>query len=81
MQNDGFINYSYLSVDLLALSDDGMTWSDWQVVHESDRPQQYLSLVSTGEDNEVLGDSFWIYYRWRRAENGFDWARIRITLD
>jgi hypothetical protein len=72
--------YSDLSI-VVAFSEDGLTWGDWQVVHESDRPQQYLSIVSTGDDNEVLGESFWIYYRWRREESGFDWARVKVVLE
>ncbi len=59
-----------------------MTWSEWQVVHNGDRIHQYISIVSTGDDNEVTDQSFWIYFRWKRKDEryAFDWARVLLTL-
>jgi len=47
---------------LIAFSRDGINWSEWQVVHSDKHLHDYPSIVSTGDDNEVLGKSFWVYY-------------------
>ncbi len=68
---------------VISFSTDGITWSDWQLVQKSNRKPNYISIVSTGDDNEVVGQSFWIYYRWMRDDNShtFDWTRTMLTLD
>jgi hypothetical protein len=70
---------------LIAFSEDGMTWSDWQEVRMDRHWHVYPTLVSTGEDNEVLGKSFWIYYQYfekpgdRSGSNR--WDRVLVTME
>jgi hypothetical protein len=65
---------------LISCSDDGLEWSEWKTVHSDMELHDYPSIVSEGDDNEVTGRSFWIYFRyiWRpKAET----SRIRVTLE
>ena len=73
---------------LIAFSDDGLTWSDWQTVHEDTHLHDYPSIVSMGDDNEVIGKSFWVYYKycfndvlpeWDWYTNR--WDRVLVTMD
>lgn len=73
---------------LIAFSEDGITWSDWQTIHEDAHLHDYPSIVSTGDDNEVTGKSFWVYYKycfndvlpdWDWYTNR--WDRVLVTLD
>lgn len=73
---------------LIAFSQDGITWSDWQTVHEDDHLHDYPSVISMGDDNEVLGKSFWVYYKyccdhvlpeWHWYTNR--WDRVLVTMD
>ena len=73
---------------LIAFSPDGIHWSDWQVVHSDNHLHDYPSIVSTGEDNEVVGKSFWVYYKycfndilpkWDWYTNR--WDRVLVTLE
>ena len=75
--------YSEGSAIMISFSSDGISWSDWQVVQKSNRNQNYITIISAGDDNEVIDKSFWIYYRWMREDNShtFDWARTRVTLN
>jgi hypothetical protein len=73
---------------LISFSKDGIAWSDWRVVHEDRHAHDYPSIVSTGDDNEVTGRSFWVYYErfhetvlpdisWRDHR----WERALVTLE
>ncbi len=73
---------------LISFSKDGISWSDWQMVHEDNHPHDYPSIISAGNDNEVIGKSFWVYYKyfydselpdiaWRRHR----WDRVLITME
>jgi len=73
---------------LIAFSRDGINWSEWRVVHSDERLHDYPSIVSTGDDNEVLGKCFWIYYKycfndvlpeWDWYTNR--WERVLVTID
>ncbi len=68
----------------ITFSSDGLTWSDWQVVFEdTTRLNHYVSIISMEEDNEVTGQSFWVYFRWMRNDlpEAFDWARVKVSLE
>ena len=73
---------------LISFSKDGIGWSPWQTVHEDTHAHDYPSIISTGDDNEVTGKSFWVYYKyfhdtdlpaieWHKHR----WDRVLITLD
>ena len=63
---------------LLSFSKDGIHWSDWQVMHEDNHLHDYPSIVSMGDDNEVVGKSFWVYYKYcfsnSRRSGSFAWS-------
>lgn len=73
---------------LLSFSRDGLRWSKWHpVISATDHDRRYASIVSMGEDNEVTGKSFWIYYKKynRSLDNsiqgaGYDFERVKFTL-
>jgi hypothetical protein len=46
----------------LTTSDDGLTWSDWQILFQDEHLNDYPTIVSTGEDNETTGQEFYVYY-------------------
>jgi len=73
---------------LISFSRDGIRWSPWQTVHEDTHAHDYPSLISAGDNNEVLGKSFWVYYKyfpdtplpgieWHQHR----WDRVLVTLD
>ena len=73
---------------LISFSQDGLDWSGWRTVHRDARAHDYPSIISMGDDNEVTGKSFWVYYKyfhetmlpdidWHRHR----WDRVRVTLD
>jgi hypothetical protein len=73
---------------VISFSKDGVVWSDWRTIHQDNRLHDYPSIVSAGDDNEVTGKSFWVYYKyfydsalphidWRRNR----WDRTLITLE
>ncbi len=73
---------------LISFSKDGINWSDWQIVHEDNRLHDYPSIISMGDDNEVLGKSFWVYYKycfddvlpkWNWYKNR--WDRVLVTME
>jgi len=73
---------------LIAFSEDGLIWSDWQRVHTDNHLHDYPSIVSIGDDNEVLGRAFWVYYKycfndvlpdWDWYTNR--WDRVLVTVD
>jgi len=72
---------------LIAFSKDGLHWSDWQTVHTDSHLHDYPSIVSMGDDNEVVGRSFWVYYKycfndvlpdWDWYTNR--WDRVLVTM-
>jgi hypothetical protein len=72
---------------LIAFSQDGVNWSDWRVVHQDGHAHDYPSIISMGEDNEVTGRSFWVYYKYFHdtalpdiAWHRHRWDRVRVTL-
>ncbi len=73
---------------LISFSKDGIDWSDWQVVHEDNHLHDYPSIISMGDNNEVLGKSFWVYYKycyddilpdWNWYKNR--WDRVLVTME
>ncbi len=73
---------------LISFSQDGIRWCPWQTVHEDQHAHDYPSIVSTGDDNEVTGKSFWIYYKYfQDAElpaiewHQHRWDRVLVTLE
>ena len=73
---------------LIAFSRDGIHWTEWQTVHTDDHLHDYPSIVSMGDDNEVIGKSFWVYYKycfndvlpqWDWYTNR--WDRVLVTMD
>jgi hypothetical protein len=69
-------------------NESGINWSEWQIVHEDNHLHDYPSIVSTGDDNEVLGKSFWVYYKycfddilpkWNWYKNR--WDRVLVTVE
>jgi hypothetical protein len=70
----------------IAFSKDGLTWSPWQVIHEDGHYHVYPSIISMGDDNEVTGKSFWVYYRYAAnvpmpERRPFRWGRVKVTLE
>jgi len=72
---------------LIAFSNDGIRWSQWQTVHADNHLHDYPSIVSTGDDNELIGRAFWVYYKycfndvlpkWDWYTNR--WDRVLVTL-
>lgn len=72
----------------IAFSGDGIHWDDWRPVHADEHLHDYPSIVSMGDDNEVLGKSFWVYYKycfdhvlpdWDWYTNR--WDRVLVTMD
>jgi hypothetical protein len=70
---------------LISFSEDGMIWSDWQDVRKDDHWHVYPSIISMGDNNEVIGKSFWIYYQYfeQAGERGGKnrWDRVLVSLD
>ena len=73
---------------LISFSKDGIEWSDWQVVHEDNHLHDYPSIISMGDNNEILGKSFWVYYKycyddilpdWNWYKNR--WDRVLVTME
>ena len=73
---------------MMTFSKDGITWDEWQTVHADDHLHDYPSIISMGDDNEVLGKSFWVYYKycfndvlpkWDWYTNR--WDRVLVTMD
>jgi hypothetical protein len=73
---------------LISFSKDGINWDEWQTVHADDHLHDYPSIISMGDDNEVLGKSFWVYYKycfndvlpkWDWYTNR--WDRVLVTMD
>jgi hypothetical protein len=70
---------------LISFSEDGITWSDWQDVRRDGHWHVYPTIISTGDDNEVIGKYFWIYYQYfenpgvRTGKHG--WDRVLVTMD
>jgi hypothetical protein len=71
----------------IAFSDDGMHWSDWQTIVSDNHFHEYPSIVSKGDDNEVTGKSFWVYYKYIPGETipkhsaNSQYERVLITLE
>ena len=72
---------------MIAFSKDGIEWSQWQTVHADNHLHDYPSIVSTGDDNGVIGKSFWVYYKycfehvlpdWHWYTNR--WDRVLVTM-
>jgi hypothetical protein len=71
---------------LITFSSDGLNWEPWQIVHEDAHYHIYPTIVSMGDDNEVAGRSFWVYYRNSPrvtfpTRSPFEWDRVRIDLN
>jgi hypothetical protein len=73
---------------LISFSGDGIDWSEWQTVHADCHLHDYPSIVSMGDDNEVLGKSFWVYYKYcfNNVLPDWDWYtnrwdRVLVTMD
>jgi len=49
---------------LISFSKDGINWSDWQIIHKDNHLHDYPSIISMGDNNEVIGKSFWVYYKY-----------------
>ena len=73
---------------MISFSKDGINWNEWQTVHADDHLHDYPSIISMGDDNEVLGKSFWVYYKycfndvlpkWDWYTNR--WDRALVTMD
>ncbi len=76
------------SAIVISFSGDGINWSNWQTIHEDNRLHDYPSIISMGNDNEIVGKTFWVYYKYF-----FDsvlphidwpanrWDRIRVTVE
>lgn len=73
---------------LISFSKDSINWGDWQIIHQDNHAHDYPSLISMGDDNEVIGKSFWVYYKyfydsilpdivWHRHR----WDRVLVTMD
>jgi hypothetical protein len=62
-------------------SQDGVNWTDRQAIAIDSGEQMYPSLIGTGPNPQVTGQSFYVYYtdgpRWSNAQL----ARRLITLD
>jgi len=73
---------------LISFSKDGINWSDCQIVHEDNHLHDYPSIVSMGDDNEVIGKSFWVYckYYYDSVLPEWDWHtnrwdRVLVTME
>jgi len=73
---------------LISFSKDGINWSDWQIIHKDNHLHDYPSIISMGDNNEVIGKSFWVYYKycfdhvlpkWDWYTNR--WDRVLVTMD
>lgn len=71
----------------ISFSDDGITWSDWQYIFQDEHMNDYPSIVSTGDNNEVLGKEFYVYFM-RHVDKimpdkfgKIDCVRVKVTLD
>jgi hypothetical protein len=71
---------------LISFSTDGLAWSPWEDLRRDEHLHDYPVIVSDGPDNEVTGQSFWIYYKYDPDDVMPDKygemrvERVRITL-
>jgi hypothetical protein len=71
----------------LTTSVDGLVWSDWQILFQDPHLNDYPTIVSTGDDNEITGQEFYVYFLKHHdrvmpgkfGEVRFD--RIKVRLD
>jgi hypothetical protein len=66
---------------VVSFSDDGIHWSPWQDIHRDGAKYNHPSIISEGEDNELIDDSFWIYYKYKPEDGPSGLGRTRIQLD
>jgi hypothetical protein len=76
------------SAIVISFSEDGIRWSEWETIHTDNHLHDYPSIISEGDDNEVTGKSFWVYYKYfydsvlpEIAWHTNRWDRVLITLD
>jgi len=46
----------------ISFSEDGLKWSDWQIVHQDKHLNDYPSIISIGNNNEITGKEFYIHF-------------------
>jgi len=71
----------------MTTSDDGLTWSDWQVLYQDKHLNDYPTIITTGDNSEVTGKEFYVYYLKHHdrimpekfGQVRFD--RVKVTLD
>ena len=66
---------------VISFSADGIHWSPWQDIHRDAGKYNHPSIISNGEDNELTGDSFWVYYKYKPEAGPMCLGRTRIQLD
>jgi hypothetical protein len=70
----------------MTTSEDGLNWTDWQILYQDQHLNDYPTIISAGENNEITGREFYVYYLkhydrvmpQKFGEVRFD--RIKITL-
>ena len=71
----------------MTTSEDGFTWSDWQILYQDKHLNDYPTIISTGDDNEITGKEFYVYFLKHHdrimpekfGQVRFD--RVKVTLD
>jgi len=46
----------------ISFSDDGIIWSDWKVFFQDSHLNDYPSIISLGDNNEITGKEFYVYF-------------------
>ena len=76
------------SAIVISFSEDAIHWSEWQTIHADNHLHDYPSIISAGDDNEVTGKSFWVFYKYfydsvlpEIAWHTNRWERVLVTLD
>jgi hypothetical protein len=66
---------------VISFSSDGIHWSPWQDLRRDDDLYNHPSIVSAGDDNETVGKSFWVYYKYKPQRGERSVERVLVTLD
>ena len=66
---------------LISFSSDGIEWRDWQNVHCDLNLHDYPSIVSVGDDDTDVRQSFWINFMYgKKSSPDYGLYRVLVTL-